>query len=450
MKENVKPEELLIIRLATIEDLKRENSIIIRDATLADIPAMIIAEQKSWPEGQRATRDILVSRMNIFAEGVKIAVKGGEVLGIASALLEDYAWENQPKSYFERTDNGLIRNHDPMGDTFSGTNIGVIPKAPPNVATALIQAHMAMALRKGIQFAVSSSRLPGYHKVQHKMTAKEYALSTDEKGRFVDPVMRMHKKFGLELVDVLENYYPDEESCNFAAIMKWKNPLLPYYLDQHFNHASKKIETRMIFALPGGCSWAKSAKGGCTMCGFQQGLDQFWGLAKIIGMNLNDFVGIFERALLHLKDTRNIDFFTGGSFWEIPEYLMTSIFRRLNQIEQIKEVLIESRPEFVTRENVQKLKAMARPDLTLKVAIGLETVSDQIREQNINKGFTRQAYEEAVKLLESEGLIPCTYVLLKPLGLSEKEAIAETVKTIEWASSKGSKLCLLQAAFVQE
>ncbi|MCX6796132.1 MAG: hypothetical protein NTW06_01395, partial [Candidatus Falkowbacteria bacterium] len=76
--------------------------------------------------------------------------------------------------------------------------------------------------------------------------------------------------------------------------------------------------------------------------------------------------------------------------------------------------------------------------------------SDQIREQNINKGFTRQAYEEAVKLLEKEGLIPCTYVLLKPLGLSEKEAIAETVKTIEWASSKGSKQILLQAAFVQE
>jgi len=450
MKEKVNPGEILIIRLATTDDLKRENSIIIRDATLADVPAMIVAEQKSWPkESQRATSEILVSRMNIFPEGVKIAVKGNEVLGIASALLEDYSWENQPKSYFERTDNGLIRNHDLMGDTLSGTNIGVIPEAPPNVATALMQAYMALAIRKGLAFALSSPRLPGYHKVQSKMTAREYAFLTDEKGRPLDPVIRLHTKMGLELVDVLENYYPDEESCNCAAIVKWKNPFLPYYLTQSYNHSSQKTEMRMIFAIPGGCFWAKSAKGGCTMCGFQRGLDQFWEIAKIMGINLTDFVSIFERALLHLKDTSSLDFFTGGSFWEIPDYIMASFFKRLNQIGQLKEVLIESRPEFVTRENVQKLKAMARPGLTLKVAIGLETVSDQIREQNINKGFTRQAYEEAVKLLESEGLIPCTYVLLKPLGLSEKEAIAETVKTIEWASSKGSKFSLLQVAFIQ-
>ncbi|MFA5188770.1 MAG: hypothetical protein WC460_05400 [Patescibacteria group bacterium] len=451
MKENAKPEELLMIRLATQEDLQQANCILIRDATLADIPAMIVAEHKSWPkESQRATTEILVSRMKIFPEGVKIAVKGNEVLGIASALLEDYSWENQPKSYFERTDNGLIRNHDPMGDTLSGTNIGVIPDAPPNVATALMQAYMALAIKKGLSFALSSPRLPGYHKVKNKMTAKEYAFATDEKGRPLDPVIRLHTNMGLELVDVLENYYPDEESCNCAAIVKWKNPLLPYYLTKVFNHFSRKNETHMIFAFPGGCYWAKSAQGGCTMCGFQRGLDQFWGIAKMMGINLTDFVSIFERALLHLKDTSCLDLFTGGSFWEIPDHIMASLFKRLNQIGQIKEVMIESRPEFVTGENVQKLKAMARPGLTLKVAIGLETVSDQIREKNINKGFSLRDYQKAVKLLENEGVIPCTYVLLKPLGLSEKEAIAETIKTVEWASNNGSKLTLLQVAFIQE
>jgi len=228
-----------------------------------------------------------------------------------------------------------------------------------------------------------------------------------------------------------------------------ENPMLPYSFEERYNHFTKKTEVCLIFSIPIGCFWAKKPGGRCTNCGFQVGIDAVHQQMENIDIIFNDFIGIFDRAMAHIGEATTIVFYTGGSFFEMPKYLMEAFFRRINKIGQIKEVFFETRPEFVTIDNIRLIKELARPDLILKIAIGLESSNDRIREKFVNKGFSKNDYVRATQLIESEGLIPCTYVLLKPLNLSEKEAIEDVVETIKWSHSVGSKLTLLQATFVQ-
>lgn len=442
-----------IIRPATLEDFQRkDNPIFIRSATLEDVPAMLISEEKTWPdENQGATKDQIISRIKIFPEGEIIAIQNGKVLGIAASEIMDYPWGRHIPTFHERDDGGFIRNHDSMGETLCGINIGTIPEAPRNVATALIQATKAIVIKMGIRYLLASPVLPGFSSRKDKsMTAAEYAAAKNKKNEPLDPVVRLFEREDFVLNAVLPDYFRDAESEDNSAIMRWTNPLLPYSFEERFNHSTGRPEVFLIFGLPIGCHWAKQAGGGCTNCGFEQGIADYCQEMERLGMNLTDFVSIFDRALLHLGKTENIVFYTGGSFFEVPDYLTESLFRRLNQIGQIKEVMIETMPEFVTLGNLQKIKKIARPDIQIKIAIGLESASDKIRLKKINKGFTREDYIRAVRLIKAADFVPCAYVLLKPLGLSEEEAVQDAIETIKWSHSVGSELTLLQAAFVQD
>jgi radical SAM enzyme (TIGR01210 family) len=65
-------------------------------------------------------------------------------------------------------------------------------------------------------------------------------------------------------------------------------------------------------------------------------------------------------------------------------------------------------------------------------------------------GYGRSTSIKAIERLKSRGGFALTYVFLKPLGLSEREAIEEAVRTIEYAFNKGSDEISLSCAFVQE
>jgi hypothetical protein len=55
------------------------------------------------------------------------------------------------------------------------------------------------------------------------MTAEQY-LEAVVKGELKDPVITFLLRCGRTPVKVVANYLEDEESCNYAALMEWKNP----------------------------------------------------------------------------------------------------------------------------------------------------------------------------------------------------------------------------------
>lgn len=221
--------------------------------------------------------------------------------------------------------------------------------------------------------------------------------------------------------------------------------------DRIYDPFLKKISKRLILELPGGgCAWYK-ASGGCTMCGFNQKLDQLNSKRKF---SASDLTGLYEiaEALSSPFRPEIVYVYNGGSFLnqkEIPQRAQLDICRLVSNNPGVYGLFVESRPEFVRPDTIVPLKK-ALGTKYLEIGIGLEAVSDKVREINIHKGFSRQDYEDAVQVLKKNNVRILTYVFLKPLGLSEKEAIEEAVKTIAYAFRSGSDEVSLSCAFIQE
>lgn len=187
------------------------------------------------------------------------------------------------------------------------------------------------------------------------------------------------------------------------------------------------------------------------MCGFNQKLG---GVNKQWKLSAGDLLGLYKIAE-HLSRPFQPDWlyvYNGGSFLnpnEIPLQTQLGIFKEIRHHKTTGALFVESRPEFIQKNHLTLLRQALGHKL-LEVGIGLEAVTDRVREVNIHKGFSRQDYERAVNLLRGFGIKVFTYVFLKPLGLTEKEAIEEAVRTITYAFEVGSDEVSLSCAFIQE
>lgn len=201
-----------------------------------------------------------------------------------------------------------------------------------------------------------------------------------------------------------------------------------------FRKPSKRL---MIVLIAKGCEWAKNG-GPCTMC-------NYWicSSKKVTTENLvNQFkneIAKYDFAKIGIEE---IDLFNSGSFLnddEVSEKARIEIMRIISRIETVKKVLIESRPEYITKEKITRIKNFLREKI-LEIGIGLETSSDSIREKYINKGFDLKSFTKAVKIIKNGGALLLVHVLIKPPFLTEQEAITDTITTTKYIFRLGKKL----------
>jgi len=186
------------------------------------------------------------------------------------------------------------------------------------------------------------------------------------------------------------------------------------------------------------------------MCGFKSRIEEITRGRKI---STSKLIGIYEagKSMIRKRAPENLTIYNGGSFLnddEIPLEVQLEVCKDVSITLGIKTLFVESRPEFVTEEKINLL-ASNLGGKKLKVGLGLECVSDDIRERCINKGLSREDYEKAVSLLRNNGAEVLTYVFVKPLYLTEREAISEAIRTTNYAFQVGSNEVTLEAALVQ-
>lgn len=143
--------------------------------------------------------------------------------------------------------------------------------------------------------------------------------------------------------------------------------------------------------------------------------------------------------------------YNNGSFLnenEISAEARREILKTINENKDIKMIVIETRPEFVTEEKVIEIKKLV-PNKRVEIAIGFEVYEDKYRYMCLNKGFSLNQFEKAAKLIV-EHLYLRTYVMLKPPFLTEKESIDEAIKTIEYVFSIGASTVSLETCTIQE
>lgn len=222
-----------------------------------------------------------------------------------------------------------------------------------------------------------------------------------------------------------------------------------FFTDQIYDFQRKKAIPRLTLLLPSkGCEWALKT-GGCTMCGFAKKVRE-------IGKNFSskDLLILYEIANLLTQKIKplNLTIYNGGSFLnkrEISSEVQLEICRRFYTHPSLEKLFIESRVEFITYSKIQLIKKILKEKI-LMIGIGLESQDDKVRNVYIRKGLSKKDYEKTVRLLKENGMRVLTYVFIKPIYLTEKEAIEEAIRTVEYAFKTGSDEVALESAFIQE
>lgn len=214
------------------------------------------------------------------------------------------------------------------------------------------------------------------------------------------------------------------------------------------NAAAKK----WILALPGaGCAWYKNT-GGCTMCGFNTSTYAYtFGGRLLPTLAFNALLKLGWRAAKkHEPETLAV--FNGGSFFnekEIPFAAQQNICDFVGKSTRIKTLFVESRCEFITEGRLRLAKEMIG-DKDLKIGIGFESQDDVVRNKVIRKGLSKEMFEKTVQTINASGAKSYAYCFLKPPGLSEHQAISETIKTIQYCFGVGVDEVNISCAFVQK
>ncbi len=193
----------------------------------------------------------------------------------------------------------------------------------------------------------------------------------------------------------------------------------------------------MILPTPG-CSWALSESGGCSMC-------SYIAESTLEPISAQTIIDIFHELLekYQIEEKTAFKIFTSGSFLnpgELPPEARNEILKTLNNLENVTEIVVESRPEYVTPEIMRECCSLI-PDKLFEVSMGLETSDDYTREFKINKGFSQADFEKAVNVIgdlkKEYDVKSKAYILVKPILTSEKEAIDQAIATAIYAEKVG-------------
>lgn len=185
------------------------------------------------------------------------------------------------------------------------------------------------------------------------------------------------------------------------------------------------LDSVTIIVRSGGCSWNR-----CRICQYRH--ERFTNinaeeLTRLMHAQLSTLAGEIERT-----DPGVVKVYTSGSFFDKQE-VPVSIQEEVVSLASGRKLVVESRCEYVDEERVgtyvDLLRQGGKPG-DLFVAIGLETISDTIREKCIDKGLSFDAYQRTTELIHRNGGKVKAYLLHKPPYLTESEAHDDMVQSI--------------------
>lgn len=233
----------------------------------------------------------------------------------------------------------------------------------------------------------------------------------------------------------------------------------PHSRREEWSPEERRLISTAILNIPGGCYWARKTRHGdeyrgCSYCNFEPVIDF---VTEGVRFRDIDHVEMVRRGLVEVAiGADKICIFTGGSFAprDIPEPGLNGMLDLIAAHPTARQLMVEARPELLKEALVagwQQRLGSTR----LEIAIGFETQDDDIRNgkpgHGLNKGMTRQLFEDAVRIFKRLGVIASAYVMLKPFeGMSEEDGLRECLATIDYAFGVGVDKVLLQATFPQE
>jgi len=206
----------------------RPVHVAIRNYRHADFEALIDIQRECFPPPFPAelwwNKEQLASHVELFPEGALCAEIDGKLVGSMTGLIVQLDHANQQHSWADVTDNGYVRTHNPNGNTLYIVDISVRPSSRKlGIGKLLMQSMYELVIHQGLDRLLGGGRMSGYHKQAERLSAQQY-LDAVVRGELNDPVISFLMRCGRTPVGVAADYLDDEESCNYAALMEWRNP----------------------------------------------------------------------------------------------------------------------------------------------------------------------------------------------------------------------------------
>ncbi len=149
-----------------------------------------------------------------------------------------------------------------------------------------------------------------------------------------------------------------------------------------------------------------------------------------------------------LNNIQRLELYVSGSFFDSEEVSFDSrseIIRTINE-SGIKEVVVESRPEFITPRNLKALTDIIDPT-RITIAIGVETMDDKLRNK-LSKGFSTKDLTGSLSTIARAGINFQAYLLLNPPVINnDRNAIIDIIDSAKKIISLANKMnCSLTLA----
>lgn len=209
--------------------------------------------------------------------------------------------------------------------------------------------------------------------------------------------------------------------------MKDRNPSEPEAVWKEKDISSGKVVDAMVAILrTSGCRWSKT--GGCTMCGYNS--------ASMPQIGEYELLAQLNRVMERYDGEPFVKIYTSGSFLDTDEIPLSVRERIFEEFSGCERILFESRPEFINEDVIKTF-----PKSTT-VALGLESSDPQVLSESIRKGFTPEDNRRVGMMLHEAGISVRTYLLLKPLYMTESQAIEDTVRSAMYADPYSDEISI--------
>lgn len=183
-----------------------------------------------------------------------------------------------------------------------------------------------------------------------------------------------------------------------------------------------------IILNTGGCRWARA--GGCTMCGY---------VAESVEGGSVSHEALMDQLAVCLEHEQEksdelsplIKIYTSGSFLDEREVPARTRREIASEFADRDRIVVESLPDFIDGE---KLEDFTGVGLDVDAAVGLETATDRIRRDCVNKYFGFDEFIEASRVADSVGAGIKAYLLMKPPFLTESESVEDMQRSIRRCS----------------
>ena len=164
----------------------------------------------------------------------------------------------------------------------------------------------------------------------------------------------------------------------------------------------------------------------CTMCDlWRNTLDERVPLGAIPAQ--------IDHAIQTLPPARHIKLYNAGNFFDSQAIPPEDHAAIATKVRQFQTVIVENHPRLTDDRCVRFRDQL---ETRLEVALGLETIHSAVL-ASLNKHMTVADFDAAAQFLVKQGIAVRSFVLLKPPGLNEQDAVDWALRSLEHAIDVG-------------